>query len=320
MKLKCLRQFLIITVVVAVTQLSAIAQGYTWKNVAMGGGGFVSGLITSKTQQNLMYARTDVGGAYRWDAATNSWIPLLDWTSENETSYQGVESLAIDPQQPNKVYMLVGTSYFNNGKTAILRSDNYGNTFSITDVSSQFKAHGNGMGRNNGEKLQVDPNNSNILYCGTRRNGLFKSTNAGVSWSQISALGTIVTANDNGISFVVIDPASATPGNASQTIIAGVSQTGINLHISLNGGVSFNPIAGAPTTLMPQRATLASDKNLYITYANLEGPWNPSTGQIWKYNIQTGIWVNVTPSGITSPYQRYQRRSGQSSKNYCIHN
>src|SRR5688572_4786704 len=119
--------------------LNVTAQAYTWKNVAMGGGGFVSGIITSKTEQNLMYARTDVGGAYRWDAATNKWMSLLDWANESETGYQGVESIAIDPQATNNVYMLVGTSYFNNGKTAILRSNDYGNSFSITDVTNQFK-------------------------------------------------------------------------------------------------------------------------------------------------------------------------------------
>jgi len=60
---------------------------YNWQNVAIGGGGFVSGIITSKTEQNLVYARTDVGGAYRWDVAGNKWMPLLDWTSPNEISY-----------------------------------------------------------------------------------------------------------------------------------------------------------------------------------------------------------------------------------------
>src|SRR3990170_3457045 len=46
-----------------------IPTSYRWGNVAMGGGGYVSAVIPSKTQRNLVYARTDVGGAYRWDHA-----------------------------------------------------------------------------------------------------------------------------------------------------------------------------------------------------------------------------------------------------------
>jgi xyloglucan-specific exo-beta-1,4-glucanase len=278
------------------------SQTYKWNNVAIGGGGFVDGIVFSKNEPNIMYARTDVGGAYRWDATTTSWKPLLDWVSEGQTGYLGVESIAIDPQAKGKVYMLVGTSYFNNGNTAILRSTDYGATFSITDVSSQFKAHGNGMGRQNGEKLQVDPNNGNILFCGSRYNGLFKSTNAGASWSNVAGLNVNTTANGNGISFVLLDPTSGTAGTASQTLFVGVSQTGTNFYISTNGGSSFSPVTGAPTAFMPQRAVLGSDKNLYIVYADVEGPWNPKTGQIWKYATGTGVWTNITPAGTTFPF------------------
>jgi xyloglucan-specific exo-beta-1,4-glucanase len=279
------------------------AQTYKWDNVAMGGGGFVTGLILSKTQQNLMYARTDVGGAYRWDAANNKWLPLLDWNSESETTYQGVESFAIDPQDNNKLYILAGTSYWNNGKTAILKSVDKGNSFTITDVTTQFKAHGNGSGRSNGEKLVVDPNNSNILFCGTRRNGLFKSIDAGATWVQNSSLGTIVTPNDNGISFILFDATTATTGNATQKIFVGISAiTGTNFYVSSNGGTTFTAVAGAPATLMPQKAVLASDKNLYITYADKEGPSNASTGEVWKYNTQTLVWTNITPAGAAYPY------------------
>ena len=76
--------------------LSGKAQN-AWKNVQIGGGGFVSGIITSKSDANLKYARTDVGGAYRWDAANKKSIPVLDWLSIDQTGYSGVESLAIDP-------------------------------------------------------------------------------------------------------------------------------------------------------------------------------------------------------------------------------
>ena len=69
----------------------------TFGNVTMGGGGYVTGVISCPAQTNLFYCKTDVGGAYRWDEPAQSWIALLDWNSQNETTYQGVESLAIDP-------------------------------------------------------------------------------------------------------------------------------------------------------------------------------------------------------------------------------
>lgn len=282
---------------------SAVNAQYTWGSVAIGGGGFVSGIITSKTKQDLIYARTDVGGAYRWDAPNQKWIPLLDWVSEDELGYQGVESIAIDPKEPNKVYMLVGTSYFNSGKTAVLRSSDYGNTFSVTDVSAKFKAHGNGMGRQTGEKLQVDPNANDILFCGTRSDGLFKSPDAGVTWDRVSSLNITTTPSGNGISFVVLDPSTGSLGSPTQTLIAGISQTGTNLYRSNDGGASFTAIANAPTTRMPHRAVLTSDRNLYITYAAAAGPWDIlGAGEIWKYNLTTGTWTNVTPAGFAGAF------------------
>ena len=83
------------------SQTKLIAQ--TFGNVALGGGGFVSGIISHKTSGDI-YCRTDVGGAYRWDAANSKWIPLLDWNSEDQTTYQGVEALALDPQNANNLY------------------------------------------------------------------------------------------------------------------------------------------------------------------------------------------------------------------------
>ncbi|HTB60907.1 MAG TPA: hypothetical protein VLC06_23710, partial [Polyangia bacterium] len=47
---------------------------YNWKNVVVLGGGFVSGIVFSPVEKGLVYARTDVGGAYRWDAAGKAWV------------------------------------------------------------------------------------------------------------------------------------------------------------------------------------------------------------------------------------------------------
>jgi xyloglucan-specific exo-beta-1,4-glucanase len=283
--------------------------------VAIGAGGFVTAVIPSKTQQNLFYARTDVGGAYRWDNTLAKWVPLLDGLSEDDVGLMGVESMALDARAPAVVYVLAGTSYFSNGKTVVMRSTDYGNTFSrITDVSAQFRVHGNGMGRGNGEKMQVDPGNSNVLYVGSRNNGLFKSTDAGASFARVNSLPVTGTPNEAGISFVVLDPTSVANGVA-QRIIVGVSRygsVGPNLFRSDDAGASFGAVTGAPPGFLPQRAALAGDGNLYITYANGSGPHGDSrslnppepmdAGQVWKYGIASGAWTNVTPAGINGAF------------------
>jgi xyloglucan-specific exo-beta-1,4-glucanase len=287
----------------------AVAENYRWGSVAIGGGGYVTGVIPSKSERGIVYARTDVGGAYRYDQAGGRWVALLDWVSEAETGLLGVESLAIDPNNAANVYLLAGTSYFNNGKTVILRSNDYGRTFAATDVSGKFKAHGNGIGRQSGEKLQVDPGNGRILYVGTRRDGLFRSGDAGATWNRVASLPVTGTPNDNGIGFVLLDPASVDGGQA-QRIFVGVSRygsAGPNLYFSYDGGETFDPVEGGPAGMMPQRAVLSPDGILVITYANGAGPYGTTSepldrGQIWEYDAAGGNWTNVTPAGVSSPF------------------
>jgi hypothetical protein len=68
----------------------ASAADYVWRNVKVGGGGFAPGIVFSRAERGLAYLRTDMGGAYRWDAAARSWKPLED--SIAESNYFGVEA------------------------------------------------------------------------------------------------------------------------------------------------------------------------------------------------------------------------------------
>jgi xyloglucan-specific exo-beta-1,4-glucanase len=285
--------FFIHLIILVFSPVLTNAQTYILKNAPIGGGGFVTGIITHPSGDR--YCRTDVGGAYRWDAANNKWIQLLDWINESENGFYGVEALAIDPQNANNVYMLCGIEYANNGRTAILKSTDKGNTFTYTDVTSKFKAHGNGYGRGNGERLAVDPQNSNILFCGSRANGLWKSTDAGVTWNQ-AWNGVTTTANNNGICFVLFDPSGSVVNGASQTVYIGVSRTGGgNIYKSTDGGSTFTDIS-ATTDFMPHRAALQGT-TMYVTYSDNEGPGtSEGFGKLYKLNTTTAAWTNVTPS------------------------
>jgi xyloglucan-specific exo-beta-1,4-glucanase len=296
------------------------AAGYNWDIVPMGGGGFVTGVYPAKTEQGMVYARTDVGGAYRWDKNNSKWLPLMDWMSEGDKGLMGIDSMAVDPKNAANIVLLAGTSYFSNGKTVIMRSTNYGQSFAWTDVTALFKTHGNGYGRQSGERLAFDPGTSTTLYAGTRYNGLFKSTDFGVSWNRMNSLPVTTTPNDNGVNLVLPDPTSVVNGVA-QRLIVGVSRpttVGPNLYRSNDAGQSFTAISGPPSNQMPQRGAFDGQGNLYLTFANGAGPggfndWNNpnnpliqsepmNQGSVWKYNVGNQSWTNVSPNGNTPAF------------------
>ena len=274
----------------------AWSQVYNWSRVEMGGGGMVTGLVAAPSESGVFYARTDVGGAYRWNESAGKWTQLLEHVSEADKGLLGVEAIAVDPASAANVYLLVGTSYFSGGKTAILRSSNYGATFSTTEVTSLFTAHGNGDGRQAGEKLVVDPHNSSILFCGSRSNKLFKSTDKGANWSL--AYSNFGSANASGVNFVVFDSTSAS-GGKTQRLFVGVGANGA-IYQSNDGGSTFSALASVPS-FIPQRAVVLGD-NLYVTFSNAIGPWSVGGGAFWRYTISTKTWTNLTPSGYTSGY------------------
>lgn len=286
---------------------ASAADDYVWDNVVIGGGGFVSGIITSKTKPNVIYARTDVGGAYRWDEASQSWKCITDFLTSGYNGLYGIEAIALDPQHAERIYMLAGTSYFNDGLTMILRSDDYGNTWDTINVTSQFKASGNGDGRQTGERLAVDPNNSNIFFCGTRSNGLWKSTDRGTTWSNVSGLSA--STSGQGINFIIFDKNKVSSG-VTQRIYAGElvlgSSTTKNLFVSEDAGETWSEIA-LPTlskSLMPYRAVLTpGGKYLYVTTGNNVGPgWAGggavSRGAFLKYDTENKTWVDLSPENM----------------------
>ena len=141
------------------------SEHYVFHSVTIGGGGFVTGIIFNPTEKGLVYVRTDVGGAYRRDTRSSEWVPLLDWVNQTDWNLFGVESLASDPVDPRRVYIAAGT-YTNPGVSngEILRSTDYGATWQRTAMPFKFGANENG--RNNGERLAVDPNDNRVLYLG----------------------------------------------------------------------------------------------------------------------------------------------------------
>jgi hypothetical protein len=270
---------------------SVFGQPYNWKNVVIKGGGFVTGLITHPNAPGVVYARTDIGGAYRWNGAGNSWIPLLDFGADANT--YGIESVAIDPSDGNRLY--IAASRGSSTLKYILVSTNRGATFA--SFTPPFSLDGNARGRGGGERMAVDPNLGSILFYGTKSQGLYKSVNYGASWSLVSSFPVTTTANTVGIVFVQFVASSGTPGSATPTLFAGVSRIGSNIYRSTDGGTNWSLVANVgPSTQMPHHAAPDGLGNMYLTFNDTCGPNdNVVTGAVCKLNLSTLASANVSP-------------------------
>ncbi|MEU6799461.1 RICIN domain-containing protein [Streptomyces neyagawaensis] len=271
-------------------QTTAKTGPYVWKNAQVVGGGYVTGLVFNQKEKGLLYARTDMGGAYRWDTGAEQWIPLTDWLGEKDWNLLGIDSVATDPVDPRRLYLATGT-YTNEwaGNGEILRSTDRGRTFERTALP--FKLGANESGRGAGERLVINPSDNGTLLLGTRKNGLWRSNDHGATWKQVSSFPVKDGAGSGaGISFVTYGPAG------SDTVYVGVNDKSTSLYRSTDGGSSWQAVSGQPTGQMPQHGVVSGDGSLYLSYSNSIGPMDATAGSVWKYTPSGGAWKNISPS------------------------
>ncbi len=270
------------------------SQPYVWKNVKVVAGGFIPGIIFNTKQPGLVYCRTDIGSSYKWDSRAKRWLPLTDWCGDS--NLHGTESLATDPVDPNRLYLAQGM--YSRDPAAIFRSMDQGKTFQVIKVP--FGMGGNENGRGVGERLAIDPNDNNILYFGSRHDGLWVSKDTALTWNKVENF-PVTGANSSGgrragLSFVVFDPATGTPGKPTGTIYVGATDRGeAQLYHSTNAGEVWQPVPGQPTNFVPIHAAFDTQGTLYLIYDSGVGPNGVRDGAVWKFNPKDGAWTNITP-------------------------
>ncbi len=296
-----------------------------WTTVKMGGGGYVPGIIYHPTVRHLRYARTDVAGVYRWDQARSTWVALTDAFGRPEGAHQGAESMALDPSDPSRVYMTtLQAVQWGNGRFSY--SSDQGNTWS--HVPLPFPVGSNNQGRAIGERMKVDPNVPSTIFYATRTAGLWKSTDRGRNWSQVSSLSSYVMStteinNANGgspvgVEFVAFDlsvPTSGfTPsGSPTQTIYVGIAPDYKNLaglsaylYKSTNGGASWSPVAIPSAVVSMIQASpggdvyiphlaRAADDMWYVPFASSSGPGSSAPSALYRFDGTN--WTRLIESG-----------------------
>lgn len=268
---------------------------YIWQVMPVGAGGFVTGIVATGGPSAAMYARTDAGGAYRWEPTTQSWTQLLDARSL-PGAFPGdtlsVDSIAVAPSLGTRVYLALGNDENPAPDTAvsgagrILVSDDSGSTWRTTE--RRWFISGNQRFRTGSERLVVDPANPDHVLFGSSREGLFQSFDAGTTWTQIP-LATLPAG-------IIDDPASDQPGVSAvgfvgTTIVAAVAGNGI--FTSDDDGVSWTLIRPFDPSQFGSSAVEAAG-DFWLSINRTDG--NPAVVAVFDFD--TATWTDLPmPTG-----------------------
>ncbi len=186
-------------------------------------GGTFTSLVVDPNQSQTILAGSYVSGVYKTYDQGNTW-----YRQNSGLGNLKIQSLAYHPSNSSIVY--AGTY-----EGGLYKSINGGTSWSASN--------GGVLGNHVVYDIEIDPNNPNVIYVATRinvgagdynnlRGYLYKSTNAGASWTLLITGDAFSTLDY----FYDID---VNPLNSSELYLTAHSH---GFYKSTDGGASFNPI------------------------------------------------------------------------------
>lgn len=239
---------------------------YQYRNLPIPGGGYVTGFLFHPKKEGILYARTDIGGAYRYDYQEKKWRSLISHVTMEDLSETYPIALALDPEKPNFLYIACGVNREQSGVLAV--SEDYGESFRYERIPVLI--HGNLNGRGTGERLIVDNTDSDTLYFASQQEGLWRSGDCGQSWSKLESLP------ENYLTFAGQTGKALLIGTAGVSTRKSEHMRGHSLYVSYDGGKTFRPleepqsheVEGCRLNGLVAQRFCTDEKYLYVTFAS----------------------------------------------------
>ncbi|MDE6607447.1 MAG: endoglucanase [Lachnospiraceae bacterium] len=286
---------------------------YQYHNLPIPGGGYVTGFLFHPKKEGVLYARTDIGGTYRFDFREKKWISLISHVTMEDLSETFPIALALDENRPNMLYIACGENKPGKGVLAI--SEDYGETFRYEKIPVLI--HGNLNGRGTADRLIVDAQDPLILYFASQQEGLFISTDQGKNWKKCTSLP------EDYLTFVTQAGKALLVGSAGVTTKKSDSLRGHSLYASYDKGQTFIPlevpesheIEGCRLNGQVAQRFSTDRKYLYVTFAStgrrsyvLENGYSCDSGDtidgnVVRYSMDAdghiGKPENITPGSFS---------------------
>jgi hypothetical protein len=251
--------------------------------------GDCSNLPSAGTWENVTPAALNMG---EWCIPYTTGCPNPGVSTGTQIGTYGTHAFALDPNNPGTVYL--GTS-----QLGFYKSTNCGSTWVHIDTG----AGSDDLDKGRNWTIVIDPTNSSVLYTtsGYDKGGVYKSTDGGVSWTQVLTANVMQVATF--IEKITMDPTN------SQHLL-------VSFHETCKG----TPLPGAMTDGMGGWACLAESPDAGKTWslttsgmawAGTDGPGQTMVdSKTWFYgtNGSNGLWRTTTggvsPDGTSSAWTK----------------
>ena len=243
------------------------------------------------------------------------------WTHLGLRDSQMISYIDVDPKNPDRLFVAVlGHPYGPNEERGIFRSLDGGKTFEKVLYKDEYTS---------GNDVRIDPSNPNIVYAvlwqqqqsfiegqgfGGAANGVFKSTDGGTTWKQLTnGLSNVIQANiaiaPTNSKVIYALASTATPTNS----VTGV----VNLYKTVDGGEHWSPVITDSTRVTDPRPlarigggdlpTVTVDpKNENVIYSASIVMWRSENGGVTWSAVRGSpggddyqrIWINPNDTNI----------------------
>lgn len=202
------------------------------------------------TDPNTWFVGAPGGGLWKTSDGGSSWIPLTDFLTN-----LGVSDIAISSSNPNTMYIATGDRDARDTYSfGVLKSIDGGTTWNSTGLTSTVQ---NTWTTN---RILINPSNENILIVATG-DGIYRSTDAGASFSQVQTGGHFITMEFNPADPNIVYSGQYDYWNEQATFFK-----------SVNNGQTWTPITnGLPTSncrRMHIAVTPANSSYVYLIAAD----------------------------------------------------
>ena len=248
-------------------------------------------IVVDPNNTQIIYLATSGGGVWKTTNGGTNWAAITDTMGTLACG-----SLAMDPSNSNTLYLGLGDAFDGTG-IGFVKTTNGGTTWStpiLLGTSTSIR------------DVQVSPTNSSIILAATNA-GLFRSTDAGASFTQVSIPTGIAAAP------VCWQLASGGGTNWALTVEADTTNTGGSgqIYYSSDNGATWTQATGVTKTGGITRLSLASAPSLRATMYAMGSNTSNNLADIFKSTDGGHTWAAL--SANTKSYTNTNTESSSMS-------